>query len=82
MVGEAVEHDTKERSHAPELVAPSTRVNVALPFSKIQVQEPSQDLAELAAMVEALARFVHHTTPGHESDALVKRARAIAARLS
>jgi hypothetical protein len=81
MANEEVERAAKERSHAPEVVAPSTKVNVALPFSSIQIQEPSRGLAELATLVEALARLVRQMSPGHESEALVKRARAVAARL-
>ena len=35
----------------PEVVAPSSRVNVAFPFSQIKVTEPSKELAELAGLV-------------------------------
>ena len=42
--------------------APSNRTNIALPFSKIQLQEPSAELSELAGLlcelVEAFAQSV------------------------
>ena len=31
--------------------APSNRVNIAFPFSEIKLEEPSKELAELAALV-------------------------------
>ena len=40
---------------APAVVTPLTKVNLALPFSKITVEEPGKDLAELASVVAALA---------------------------
>jgi hypothetical protein len=40
---------------APAVVTPLTKVNLALPFSKITVEEPGGDTAELASIVAPLA---------------------------
>jgi hypothetical protein len=45
---------TRAARTAPEVVAPTNRVNVAFPFSTITLQEPSKELAELAALVADL----------------------------
>jgi hypothetical protein len=63
------------------VVAPSTRVNLALPFSKIQTAEPSKELSELAALVEELADVVRGLAAGPEADRICDRASALAARL-
>jgi len=65
---------------APEVVAPTSRVNVALPFSKISVQEPSKELAVLAAIVAELAVIVEGLAPAPAAEALRKRARVLANR--
>jgi hypothetical protein len=65
---------------APEVVAPTNRVNVALPFSKITVQEPSTELAELAAIVAELTEVMESVAPGPAVKDLRKRAHAVAAR--
>ncbi|MCU1464144.1 MAG: hypothetical protein JWM72_72 [Actinomycetia bacterium] len=59
----------------------TTRVNIAFPFSRIRVQEPSADLAELAALVRDLAAAVADVAPGPKTAELGKRAEALAARL-
>ena len=56
---------------APRMVAPTTRVNFAFPFSKITVEEPARDIAELASIVAGLAAAVERTG----SDPAVTRAR-------
>lgn len=67
---------------APGVVAPTTRVNLALPFSKITVEEPGKDVAELASVVAALAAVMERTATGMpEAAELRKRAEALAARL-
>ncbi len=66
---------------APRVVAPTNRINVALPFSKIQVAEPSKDLGELAAMVAELAAVVERVAPGEESRRLHEHAQTLAARV-
>ena len=66
---------------APGVVVPTTRVNLALPFSKITVEEPGKDLAELASMVAALAAVMERATDDPFLPELHKRAEALAARL-
>lgn len=63
------------------MVAPTTRVNLALPFSKITVEEPGKDLAELASIVAALAAVMERTADDPFLPELRKRAEAFAARL-
>src|ERR1700745_722460 len=46
---------------APAIVTPLTKVNLALPFSKITVEEPGKDLAELPSVVAALAAVLERT---------------------
>jgi hypothetical protein len=69
------------RRPAPAIVTPCTKVNLALPFSKITVEEPGQDLAELASVVAALAAVVERTADDPFLPELRKRAEALAARL-
>ena len=39
--------------------APSHRLNIAFPFSQIKLEEPSKELAELAALFDAAALVAH-----------------------
>jgi hypothetical protein len=71
----------RRTKQAPGVVAPTTRVNLALPFSKITVEEPGKDLAELASIVAALAAVVERTADDPFLPELRKRAEAFAARL-
>ena len=73
--------EAKRPRQAPGVVVPTTRVNLALPFSKITVEEPGKDLAELASMVAALAAVMERTTDDPFLPELHKRAEALAARL-
>jgi len=66
---------------APAIVTPLTKVNLALPFSKITVEEPGQDLAELASVVAALAAVMERTADDPFLPELRKRAEALSARL-
>jgi len=59
-----------------------TRVTVAFPFSKIQTQEPTEDLRELAAIVVELARQHAAKSGTVEADALVQRAQALVTQIS
>ena len=45
----------------PAIVTPLTKVNLALPFSKITIEEPGKDLAEFASVVAALAAVMERT---------------------
>ena len=48
----------------PVEVRPTNRVNVAFgPFSKIEIQEPSKEFAELAAIVAELAAIIEGLGP-------------------
>ena len=66
---------------APAVVTPLTKVNLALPFSKITVEEPGRDTAELASVVAALAAVMERTVDDPFLPGLRKRAEALAARL-
>ena len=65
---------------APARVDSSTRVNVALPFSQFKIQEPSDHLLALTALVEELASLVAEKMPGLEAEALRHRAHELASR--
>ena len=65
---------------APARVNSSTRVNVALPFSQFKIQEPSDHLLALSALVEELANVVAEKMPGPEAEALRHRAHELASR--
>ena len=71
--------DKAEQNSHSDVV--TTRVNVAFPFSRIRVQEPSADLVELVAIVNELADLVAEVAPGETARALVERAEALATRL-
>jgi hypothetical protein len=64
----------------PGIVAPSNRVNVALPFSKIMVQEPSKEFAELSTIVAELLTVLESGSSGEAITALRQRAQLLAAR--
>jgi len=81
---------TTDNSHGPEggdgrrmppRVMPSTRVNVAFPLSQIKVQEPSDHLVALTALVEELAGLVAGAVPGPEAKALRRRAHELASQV-
>jgi hypothetical protein len=72
---------TARRTRPPAIVTPLTKVNLALPFSKITVEEPGQDLAELASVVAALTAVMERTMDEPFLPELRKRAEALAARL-
>ena len=65
------------RREAPEVVAPSTRVNVAFPFSQIRLEEPSRELAQLAALVFDLVGTMAEWVPEDRLEELSARARAL-----
>jgi hypothetical protein len=59
----------------------TTKVNVAFPFSQIKVQEPSEELVELAALVSEIADLIADIAPESKAPELAKRAQALASRL-
>jgi len=77
--------EAKRPRQAPGVVVPTTRVNLALPFSKITVEEPGRELAELAAIVAGLAAAVEQAVaqdaPESDLPELRKRADALVTRL-
>jgi hypothetical protein len=73
--------DASETKSAPNAEVVTTKVNVAFPFSQIKVQEPSEELAELAVLLCELTDLVADIAPGSRAPELGKRARALATRL-
>jgi hypothetical protein len=64
----------------PARVDSSTRVNVALPFSTLKIQEPSGPLIELTALVADLADLMATAAPGPQAEDLRRRARDLTHR--
>lgn len=78
------DHDRSREAGARSALrvnAPANRVNVALPFSKFVVEEPSRELAELAAIVAELAAALESAAAGPQVPLLRGRAEALAARV-
>ena len=74
--------DTARRARpVPAVVTPLTKVNLALPFSKITVEEPDGATAELASIVAALSAVMERTSDDPFLPELCKRAQALAGRL-
>lgn len=71
----------RQKVPAPAIVTPLTKVNLALPFSKITVEEPGKELAELAAIVAGLAAAIEAAVPEPGLPELRERADALMARL-
>jgi hypothetical protein len=67
---------TKPRE-AAHVVAPSNRVTVAFPFSQIKLEEPSKELAELAALVFDLVGAMAEWVPEDRLEELQARARVL-----
>jgi hypothetical protein len=82
MAGQQGAGPARQTPPAPAVVTPLTKVNLALPFSKITVEEPGKDLAELASVVAALAAVMERTADDPFLPGVRKRAEALAARLS
>jgi hypothetical protein len=81
MAGQQTTAEARRTRPAPTMMTPLTKVNLALPFSKITVEEPGKDLAELASVVAALAAVMQRTADDPFLPELRKRAEALAARL-
>jgi hypothetical protein len=69
--------DKANPAEAPRVVAPSSRVNVAFPFSQIKLQEPSKELAELAALVLDLVGAMAEWVPEDRLEDLRARAQVL-----
>jgi len=57
--------------------APSNRVNIAFPFSEIKLEEPSKELAELAALVFDLIGTMAEWVPEDRLEELRTRGLAL-----
>jgi len=66
----------------PERGTGNTRVNLALPFSKIEVQEPSTELVELATLLSELVGALAEWVPEETLGEIRLRTEALCARLS
>jgi hypothetical protein len=62
---------------ATRVSAPSSRVNIAFPFSQIKLEEPSKELAELAALVFDLVGAMAEWVPEDRLDDLRIRAQVL-----
>jgi hypothetical protein len=62
---------------APGVVAPSSRVNIAFPFSQIKLEEPSKELAELASLVYDLVGAMAEWVPEDRLEELRARAQVL-----
>ena len=81
MTGQENAGTARRTRPAPAVVTPLTKVNLALPFSKITVEEPGKEIAELASVVAALAAILERTADDPFLPELRQRAEALAARL-
>ena len=70
----------EERQGPQNIIGP--RVNLALPFAKIEVQEPSADLVELARVLSDLVTALAGWVPEESLADIRSRAEALSARLS
>ena len=73
--------DTAPQKTAPERVTSTTHVNVALPFAKLQVHEPSEHLLALTTLVQDLAGLLARAAPSPEAEDLLRRAEGLAAKI-
>jgi hypothetical protein len=74
--------DAKKKDSTPRNEVVTTRVNVAFPFSQLKIQEPSKDLAELAALVRDMADLLADGAPGSAAQEIASRALVLASRLT
>ena len=75
--------DKSDKERPPQVISsPSTKITVAFPFSNIKIQEPSEQLRELAAVVADLAEQIAKLQPSAETDTLVQQTRALATKLA
>jgi hypothetical protein len=61
----------------PSVTGPSHRLNIAFPFSQIKLEEPSKELAELAALVFDLVGTMAEWVPEDRLEDLRARAQAL-----
>jgi hypothetical protein len=69
----------EERRGPQNIIGP--RVNLALPFSRIEVQEPTAELVEMAKLLSDLLSVIADWVPEEALADLRSRAEALSARL-
>ncbi len=76
------EHKAKgEDAAKPRVNAPTTRLNIAWPFSQIKTEEASKELAELADVVADLLVALEDVLPAGQRKELIERTEALRSRL-
>jgi hypothetical protein len=73
--------DEPESMARTTVSAPTSKVTIALPFSQIRTQEPSDELRELARIVVDLADQIAKLQPSGELDHLADQSLALLAKL-
>ena len=81
MAHDDLEVPTSKKLSAPEVVAPTNKVNVALPFGNIHIEESSKELAELSMIVADLASAIEGLAPGPKAKRLREQSQLLATRL-
>ncbi|HEY6474536.1 MAG TPA: hypothetical protein VIY26_16695 [Acidimicrobiales bacterium] len=77
----AVVPDVAETTKARTVNAPSQRINVALPFSQIKLQEASAELRDLADLLVEVIEALSDSVPEHRLAPLRDKAEALRARM-
>ena len=77
----AVMQDATDATKTPRVNAPSQRINVALPFSQIKLQEASAELRDLADLLVEVVEALSDSVPEHRLAPLRDKAEALRARL-
>ena len=62
-------------------MGPTSRVNIALPFSQIRMQEPSQELADVVALIGNLLADLKDTLSATQYQDLEAQVDSLRARL-
>ena len=65
----------------PKVNAPTSKVTIAFPFASIRMDDPSDELRELAAIVAELAEEVAKLRPSERNDELVTRVQGVITKL-
>ena len=73
--------DAADAAKARLVHAPSQRINVALPFSQIKLQEASAELRELADLLVEVVEALSDSVPEHRLAPLRDKAEVLRARL-
>ena len=66
---------------APKINAPTSKVTIAFPFASIRMDDPSDELRELAAIVGELAEEVAKLRPSERNDELGTRVQGVITKL-